>query len=59
MTSFVPYKNIIIYPHNKIPTTQLNYLLPSTYPTYYILPKLHTYYLLPNLHLNKLITEPT
>jgi hypothetical protein len=59
ITSFVPYKSIITYPHNKIFTIFINYLLPPTYPTYYILLWLHTYYLLPNPHLiNKLPNLP-
>jgi hypothetical protein len=35
ITSFVPYKNIIIYQHNKIFTIFLNYLLPTTYKLIY------------------------
>jgi hypothetical protein len=36
MTSFVPYKNIIIYPQNKIFTIFTNYLLPILLITYYL-----------------------
>jgi hypothetical protein len=36
MTSFVPYKNIIIYPQNKIFTIFINYLLPILLITYYL-----------------------
>jgi hypothetical protein len=39
LTSFVPYKNIIIYPHNKFFTIftiyYLSYLLPTTYKLNY------------------------
>jgi len=36
ITSFVPYKNIIIYPHNKIFTIFINYLLSILHTTYYL-----------------------
>ncbi len=36
ITSFVPYKNIIIYLHNKIFTIFINYLLPILFTTYYL-----------------------
>jgi hypothetical protein len=36
MTSFVPYKNIIIYPHNKLFIIFTNYLLPILLTTYYL-----------------------
>jgi hypothetical protein len=35
ITFFVPYKNIIIYPHNKTFTIFINYLLPILLTTYY------------------------
>jgi hypothetical protein len=38
ITSFVPYKNIIIYPHNKIFIIFQNYLLPILFIIYYLLP---------------------
>jgi hypothetical protein len=36
ITSFVPYKNIIIYAHNKLFTIFINYLLPILLITYYL-----------------------
>jgi hypothetical protein len=36
ITSFVPYKNIIIYQHNQIFTIFRNYLLPILLTTYYL-----------------------
>ncbi len=45
ITSFVPYKNIIIYPHNKIFSIFINYLLPILLTTYYLGYMLTIYYL--------------
>jgi hypothetical protein len=42
ITSFVPYKNIFIYQHNKIFTIFPNYLLPTLLTTYYLYYLSHT-----------------
>ncbi len=72
ITTFVPYKNIIIHPHNKIFTIFINYLLPILlatyclsyiliiyYLTYLLLTTTYpTYHILPRLHTYLLLNLP-